>query len=155
MHERNPLHFENFITIVIALIHLKMISSLLLLFLTHFSPICCELPMPSSSTDPAMINYLQKMWDGYNRAVLFRQEQLPIMNYKQEVIVFNDRTFDDHIIDFDAILIFFHGSGCDKCDQFMTEYLDTSRDLLMWEPHISMGIMDCSKEGIKTCNKVG
>ena len=76
------------------------------------------------------------------------------MNYKDNIIVFNDNTFDDHIIDFDAILVFFHGSGCDKCHQFMSEYMDTGNELLEWEPHISMGIMDCSGEGVMTCNKV-
>ena len=36
----------------------------------------------------------------------------------------------------------------------MSEYLDTAADLLMWEPHISMGLMDCSNSGRRTCNKV-
>ena len=45
-------------------------------------------------------------------------------------------------------------SGCSACDGFMSEYLDTAADLLMWEPHISMGLMDCSNSGRRTCNKV-
>ena len=100
-----------------------------------------------------MVKYLEKMWDGYHKALEFRQEQLPSMEYDNEVVVFQDGTFEDHIIDFDAIMIFFHGSGCSKCDAFMAEYMDTAKDLLMYEPHISMGKMDCSSSGIHTCNK--
>ena len=49
----------------------------------------------------------------YNKALAFRREQLPEMDTRADtdVIVFNDRTFEDHIIDFDAILIFFYGSA--------------------------------------------
>ena len=94
------------------------------------------------------------MWEGYNKALVFRQEQLPLMEYSDNIIVFQDKTFEDHIIDFDAILIYFHGVGCDKCHDFMTEYHDTADTLLKWEPHISMGIMDCSQKGLRTCNKV-
>ena len=90
----------------------------------------CSLPTPDPSTDPAMATHLQKMWDGcvsycqpsllsiysiirYNKALAFRREQLPEMDTRADtdVIVFNDRTFEDHIIDFDAILIFFYGSA--------------------------------------------
>ena len=33
-------------------------------------------------------------------------------------------------------------------------YEDTAKELLMYEPHISMGIMDCSGKGSKTCTKL-
>ena len=62
------------------------------------------------------MRHLERMWEGYNKAVLFRQEQLPVMEYRDQAIVFKDRTFEDHIIDFDAILVYFHGSGCGQCE---------------------------------------
>ena len=107
------------------------------------------------------------------QAVQFRRDQMPVMNYSDEVIVFNDKeslsfyisyyqqnkswhvfhrqknlvndsgnlpqTFDDHIIDFEAIMIFFTGTGCSTCQDLLASYKDTARDLFMWEPHISMG----------------
>ena len=36
----------------------------------------------------------------------------------------------------------------------MAEYEDTAKDLIMYEPHISMGLMDCSGEGSRTCSKL-
>ena len=36
----------------------------------------------------------------------------------------------------------------------MSEFLDTAADLLMWEPHISTGLIDCSGGGVRTCNKL-
>ena len=113
-----------------------------------------SLPLPNSSSDPLVVKHLEKMWEGYHKAVLFRKEQLPAMEYRDQAIVFNDRTFEDHIIDFDAILVFFHGTGCIQCKDFMGEYLDTAGELLMWEPHISTGLMDCSGDGVRTCNKL-
>ena len=72
---------------------------------------------PKCSSDPATVRHLERMWEGYNKAVLFRQEQLPVMEYRDQAIVFKDQTFEDHIIDFDAILVYFHGSGCGQCEE--------------------------------------
>ena len=64
------------------------------------------------------------------------------------------QTFDDHIIDFEAILIFFTGAGCTTCQDFLPSYQDTARDLFMWEPHISMGESRLSLWGDMTNDKV-
>ena len=125
-----------------------------ILLIISFGRALCLLPFPNSSSDPVVVKHLEKMWEGYNKAVLFRKEQLPAMEYRDQAIVFNDRTFEDHIIDFDAILVYFHGTKCYQCEGFMPEFLDTAGDLLMWEPHISTGLMDCSGAGIRTCNKL-
>ena len=128
-----------------------MFTILLIIF---FGRASCLLPFPNSSSDPTIVKHLEKMWEGYEKAILFRKEQLPAMEYRDKAIVFNDRTFDDHIIDFDAILVYFHGTGCVQCEGFMSEFLDTAADLFMWEPHISTGLMDCSGAGVRTCNKL-
>ena len=78
-----------------------------ILLIISFGRALCLLPFPNSSSDPVVVKHLEKMWEGYNKAVLFRKEQLPAMEYRDQAIVFNDRTFEDHIIDFDAILVEF------------------------------------------------
>ena len=136
--------------------HFSTMFQLTLLSLINISGVFCNTPAVTEgveSLDPSMIQYLEKMKEGYNKALLFREEQMPVMNYQDEIIVFNDDTFEDHIIDFDAILIFFHGSGCSKCKEFIDEYVETGQELLKNDPHISMGMMDCSREGSKTCSR--
>ena len=64
------------------------------------------------------------------------------------------QTFDDHIIDFEAIMIFFTGSGCSTCQDFLPSYQDTARDLFMWEPHISMGELSSNARYMMSHDKI-
>ena len=55
------------------------------------------------------------------------------------LLLWPTQTFEDHIIDFEATLIFFTGAECPACKDFLVSYQDIARDLFMWDPHISIG----------------
>lgn len=62
-----------------------------------------------------------------------------------------DKDLYDHLIEFDAILVLFHRSSCLKSRQFLPQFESAARDLIMYEPHISSGKIDCDKGGKITC----
>ena len=47
-----------------------------------------SLPLPSTAADPGMAAYLTRCWDGYHRALRFREEQMPVMDTTNQIIVF-------------------------------------------------------------------
>ena len=61
----------------------------IILLFSLLSYAAANLPLPSSTSDPAMAKYLTKMWSGYHRALEIREEQMPVMNYNKDIVIFN------------------------------------------------------------------
>ena len=61
----------------------------IILFISLVSHVLGNLPLPSSTTDAAIAKYLTKMWTGYHRALEIREEQMPVMRYSKDIVIFN------------------------------------------------------------------